>query len=225
MIALLIAVEVFVNEDDSPLHEQIADSMYHSYTAPKLEYLIEKYGDEFVATEYGSILSTRFPNFYVYLAWSKEEQTYQDDYIVYLRKESLENILSSTASPILGKFKLFVDSYGVSPSYLGKDSTAEDLLKVGSEDGPIVQIHIFTTKAPEQKEEDMQRFAESIQEQGYSVSVTIEYLSEENFHMVNIDNYGNDITLDENFYKYWGSARITPEDFQWRFDGWEEGKG
>ena len=40
-----------------PLHEQIADYMYHSRTDPKLEYLVEKYGDEFVATEYGSIQS------------------------------------------------------------------------------------------------------------------------------------------------------------------------
>lgn len=29
-----------------PLHEQIADYMYHSRTDPKLEYLVEKYGDE-----------------------------------------------------------------------------------------------------------------------------------------------------------------------------------
>ena len=214
-----------MNKDDRPLHEQIADHMYHSRTDPKLEYLIEKYGDEFVATEYGSILSTRFPNFYVYLVWSEEEQTYKDDYIVYLHKENLKNIVSSIASPIFGQFKLFVDSYGVSPSHLGKNSTAEELLNLGSEDKPIVQIHIFTAKAPEQKEEDMRSFAESIQEQGYSVSVTIEYLSEENFNMVNADNYGNDKMLHENFYKYVGSAIITPENFKWRFDGWEVGKG
>lgn len=55
-----------------PLHEQIADYMYHSRTDPKLEYLIEKYGDEFVATEYGSIQSTRFPGLYVRLRWSEE---------------------------------------------------------------------------------------------------------------------------------------------------------
>ena len=69
-----------------PLHEQIADYMYHSRTDPKLEYLIEKYGDEFVATEYGSIQSTRFPGLYVRLRWSEEAQTYTDNYIVYLRR-------------------------------------------------------------------------------------------------------------------------------------------
>ena len=72
-----------------PLHEQIADYMYHSRTDPKLEYLVEKYGDEFVATEYGSIQSTRFPGLYVNLRWSEEDQTYIDNYIVYLRREDL----------------------------------------------------------------------------------------------------------------------------------------
>lgn len=57
-----------------PLHEQIADYMYHSRTDPKLEYLVEKYGDEFVATEYGSIQSTRFSDFYVNVEWYEEEK-------------------------------------------------------------------------------------------------------------------------------------------------------
>ncbi len=58
-----------------PLHEQIADYMYHSRTDPKLEYLVEKYGDEFVATEYGSIQSTRFSDFYVNVNGMKKKKT------------------------------------------------------------------------------------------------------------------------------------------------------
>ena len=62
-----------------PLHEQIADYMYHSRTDPKLEYLIEKYGDEFVATEYGSIQSTRFSDFYVNVEWYEDCLLYTSD--------------------------------------------------------------------------------------------------------------------------------------------------
>ena len=78
-----------------PLHEQIADYMYHSRTDPKLEYLIEKYGDEFIATEYGSIQSTRFPGLQVHLEWSEQDQTYKDTYIVYIRQAELEDLLNS----------------------------------------------------------------------------------------------------------------------------------
>ena len=91
-----------------PLHEQIADYMYHSRTDPKLEYLIEKYGDEFVATEYGSIQSTRFPGLYVRLRWSEEAQTYTDHYIVYLRREDLRAILAPTVQEIYDDCKVFI---------------------------------------------------------------------------------------------------------------------
>lgn len=90
-----------------PLHEQIADYMYHSRTDPKLEYLIEKYGDEFVATEYGSIQSTRFPGLYVRLRWSEEAQTYTDNYIVYLRREDLWAILAPAVQEIYDNCKFF----------------------------------------------------------------------------------------------------------------------
>ena len=98
-----------------PLHEQIADYMYHSRTDPKLEYLIEKYGDEFVATEYGSIQSTRFPGLYVRLRWSEEAQTYTDNYIVYLRREDLRAILAPTVQEIYDDCKVFIAPYTPSP--------------------------------------------------------------------------------------------------------------
>ncbi len=126
-----------------PLHEQIADYMYHSRTDPKLEYLVEKYGDEFVATEYGSIQSTRFSDFYVNVEWYEEEKTYKDDYIVYLRKQELESILIPIAEPIFGKCKLFVISYGDCPSNYGKDTSALELLGA-SEEYPLVQVCVYT---------------------------------------------------------------------------------
>ncbi|HRN02348.1 MAG TPA: hypothetical protein PLD42_07250 [Gemmiger formicilis] len=128
-----------------PLHEQIADYMYHSRTDPKLEYLVEKYGDEFVATEYGSIQSTRFSDFYVNVEWYEEEKTYKDDYIVYLRKQELESILIPIAEPIFGKCKLFVISYGDCPSNYGKDTSALELLGA-SEEYPLVQVCVYHVK-------------------------------------------------------------------------------
>ena len=117
----IVRVKLHPPRPPRPLHEQIADYMYHSRTDPKLEYLVEKYGDEFVATEYGSIQSTRFSDFYVNVEWYEEEKNYKDDYIVYLRKQELESILIPIAEPIFGKCKLFVISYGDCPSNYGKD--------------------------------------------------------------------------------------------------------
>lgn len=91
--------------------------MYHSRTDPKLEYLVEKYGDEFVATEYGSIQSTRFPGLYVNLRWSEEDQTYIDNYIVYLRREDLWAILAPAVQEIYDDCKVFIAPYTPSPDF------------------------------------------------------------------------------------------------------------
>ena len=32
--------------DDRPLHERIADAMYHDYFDPRWEHLVERYGEE-----------------------------------------------------------------------------------------------------------------------------------------------------------------------------------
>ena len=180
-----------------PLHEQIADYMYHSRTDPKLEYLVEKYGDEFVATEYGSIQSTRFSDFYVDVEWYEEEKTYKDDYIVYLRKQELESILIPIAEPIFGKCKLFVISYGDCPSNYGKDTSALELLGA-SEEYPLVQVCVYTTK----------------------VCANIDYLSSETYDKVEQKSYQY-INGDDD-YICRGSAFISPDNFKWRFGGWEE---
>ena len=102
VIALLITGGILMSKDKKPLHEQIAEYMFNSRALPKLEYCVEKYGEEFVLTDTGDVISTRFPNFQVYLEWSEENQTYQDNYIVYLRQHDLEEILTPVANDVFG---------------------------------------------------------------------------------------------------------------------------
>ena len=51
VIALLITGGILMSKDKKPLHEQIAEYMFNSRALPKLEYCVEKYGEEFVLTE------------------------------------------------------------------------------------------------------------------------------------------------------------------------------
>ena len=50
-------------------------------------------------------------SFQVYLEWSEENQTYQDNYIVYLRQHDLEEILTPVANDVFGECKLFAYGY------------------------------------------------------------------------------------------------------------------
>ena len=185
----IVRVKLHPPRPPRPLHEQIADYMYHSRTDPKLEYLVEKYGDEFVATEYGSIQSTRFSDFYV------------------------------NVEPIFGKCKLFVISYGDCPSNYGKDTSALELLGT-SEEYPLVQVCVYTTKDANQRDEDMQKWTEALQERRYFVCANIDYLSSETYDKVEQKSYQY-INGDDD-YICRGSAFISPDNFKWRFGGWEE---
>ena len=180
-----------MSKDKKPLHEQIAEYMFNSRALPKLEYCVEKYGEEFVLTDTGDVISTRFPNFQVYLEWSEENQTYQDNYIVYLRQHDLEEILTPVANDVFGECKLFAYGYSVCPPDFGKETTAIELLGVSEEYAPVVQVDIFTVKDPKQKNNDMQKFIIAIQNSGYSICVNVEYLSEANYNNINSDNHQN----------------------------------
>ena len=153
------------------------------------------------------------------MEWSEDEKSYKDDYIVYLTKEELESILIPIVEPIFGKCKLFVMSYGACPSNYGKDTSALELLNA-SEEYPLVQVSIYTTKAANQRDEDIQKFTEALQEHRYFVCANIDYLCSETYDKVEQKSYQY-INGDDD-YICRGSAFISPDNFEWRFGGWEE---
>ena len=150
-----------------PLHEQIADYMYHSRTDPKLEYLIEKYGDEFIATEYGSIQSTRFPGLQVHLEWSEQDQTYKDTYIVYIRQAELEDLLSTALNDIYSQYKIYILPYGLCPNDYNENTTAIELLKCSDTALPLVQLWIYTTDEVNDRDISCEMLQRKMQELGY----------------------------------------------------------
>lgn len=136
-----------------------------------------------------------------------------------MRKQELESILIPIAEPIFGKCKLFVISYGDCPSNYGKDTSALELLGA-SEEYPLVQVCVYTTKDANQRDEDMQKWTEALQERRYFVCANIDYLSSETYDKVEQKSYQY-INGDDD-YICRGSAFISPDNFKWRFGGWEE---
>lgn len=111
--------------DDRPLHERVADAMCHDYLDPRWEHLVERYGEEdfTVDTEdtTGGIWSTRF-DMWVKLSWDKNEKTYKDNYIVYLRQDELIGLLDAAFGDVLGKdYKIYVLPYLYCPPVFDKN--------------------------------------------------------------------------------------------------------
>ena len=83
-----------------------------------------------------------------------------------------------------------------------------------------VQVCVYTTKDANQRDEDMQKWTEALQERRYFVCANIDYLSSETYDKVEQKSYQY-INGDDD-YICRGSAFISPDNFKWRFGGWEE---
>ena len=124
-IYLIVAVAVVILSlsscqwDNRPLHEQIADAMYHDHFDPQWEHLVERYGEEDFTVDpedtTGGIWSTRF-DMWVNLFWDENEKTYKDNYIVYLRQDELIELLDAAFGEFLGEnYKIYVLGYRYCP--------------------------------------------------------------------------------------------------------------
>ena len=219
--------------DDRPLHEQISDAMYHDHFDPQWEHLIERYGEEDFTVDpedtTGGIWSTRF-DMWVKLFWDKNEKTYKDNYVVYLRQDELIGLLDAAFGEILGEdYKIYVLPYLYCPPSFTKDTTAQELLDASEITNDIlIQTAIFTTKDPAEREADLQAIQDAIQAQGWSLVVNLEYIPQENLDLIpeykNGDPFSNNV-LNSEFYYCRAVAYIRPDSFEWSFThGWKDGK-
>ena len=152
-----------------------------------------------------------------------EAQTYTDNYIVYLRREDLRAILAPTVQEIYDDCKVFIAPYTPSPDF-DKNTTAEELLTTfGMGRNPVVSLWIYTKDDTVGKDTDMQQLTSKIQAMGYSVDVGVYYLSEENYEVVNEDDYLNyNIGAHQDFYEYFENVYIYPDSFELILSDWKE---
>ena len=154
--AALLALLLLTACDPRPAHERIADDMRHAFADPRLNYCVEKYGDEFTVSDTGDVRSTRFGGMQVYLQWDEEEKTYKDGYLVHLREEDLLSLLTPIAASVFDEYRLCLSPYLVCPSSFDRDTTAGELLRVTVLDdtayGPAVQIFLYTTAEASNRE-------------------------------------------------------------------------
>ena len=240
-IYLIVAVAVVILSlsscqwDNRPLHEQIADAMYHDHFDPQWEHLVERYGEEDFTVDpedtTGGIWSTRF-DMWVNLFWDENEKTYKDNYIVYLRQDELIELLDAAFGEFLGEnYKIYVLGYRYCPPGFNRDTTAQELLDASEiTDDILVQTAIFTAKDPAGREADLQAIQDAIQAQGWSLYVNLEYIPQENLDLIPKNKRGDPYdghhnVVDSEFYYYRAVAYIRPDSFEWSFTpGWKKGE-
>lgn len=230
--ALAVMLLLFgCQRDNRPLHERIADGMFHAQNDPQWEYVTGKYGEEdfTLNTEnyVGGIYSSRF-GMWMKLYWDETEKTYRDNYAVYLRQDELIELLDAAFGEILGEssYKIYALPYRWCPSSFGRDTTARELLET---DDLLVQAALFTAKDLAGREDDWQAVQEAIQSRGWSLHVNLYYVPEEHLALIPENKrgspYESNTVLNSAFYYCRATAHIRPDSFEWMFEeGWQEGE-
>lgn len=116
-----------------------------------MKYMEEKYQEEFTAGlcstanwayNYDSmtVYSDKFPNEFIQVYRYKNKE-FKDNYMAYLFREEVEQLVHEIAEPLFGECKVFMDisDFPVDGD-LGRDASLEDFLKNSS---PLDQIMIY----------------------------------------------------------------------------------
>ncbi|MCI9587755.1 MAG: hypothetical protein HFF60_07285 [Oscillospiraceae bacterium] len=162
-VALLLTLLTGCAGEEKPLWQRLEEAQYNRYK-PRLDHMVEKYGDRFEMDVYGTLFCTD-P---VYKDWSiglgGEEDTITDNFAIRLRRDDIEALLTEIAEPILGECEVYV--WGGMPSMLNADASAEDFFtyKRG-----LIQCRICLPYSDDFRERGMALVA-ALEAKGYRMS-------------------------------------------------------
>ena len=157
--------------EDKPLWKQLVEQQYNRFK-PRLDYMVEKYGEEFTMTEYGTVFSVEHPDWVPGISYNSTTGLFEDNYVFRLKRDELESIMMDIAEPIWGECKIYLDE---SPyTSLGADSTAEELLSKAKSSYMlyVVQTNFGNDEAL------LKTFLERILAERYQVSTIIALFAE-----------------------------------------------
>lgn len=123
IVALLLLTTAGCGSDKE-LWEVLEEAQYGSYK-PRLDHMIEKYGDMFEMNVYGDVYCTEpeYHSWRIRLGGNSDGST-TDNFSVRLRRDDIEVFIKEIAEPILGECKVYVcDGF---PSKLDEDADTED---------------------------------------------------------------------------------------------------
>ena len=103
IIAALLLLTAAGCGSDKELWEVLEEQQYNSYK-PRLDHMVEKYGDMFEMDIYGTVTCTD-PE---YKDWRIACDGASDNFSIRLRRDDLELFIKEIAEPIFGECKVYV---------------------------------------------------------------------------------------------------------------------
>ena len=185
-VSLLLTMAVGCHhKKDKPIWEQLEEAQYNSYK-PRLDHMIEKYGDMFEMDVYGTITCTE-PEYKDWRIACDATDNYSavDNFAIRLRREDLELFMQEIVEPIFGECKVYV--VGGGRSILNADAEIEDFFTYAFD---LVQYAIWVPYT-ENYRLLADELIETIMEHKYKLHFNLMFVEEERYADVSRDwRYG-----------------------------------
>ncbi len=124
-LALVLALLTGCAREEKPLWQRLEEEQYNRYK-PRLDHMVEKYGDMFEMNVYGTLLCTdpAYQDWGIRLGGGEEGDAFTDNFAIRLRRDDIEALIMEIAEPLLGECRVYVR--GGMPSLLGAEAEAEE---------------------------------------------------------------------------------------------------
>lgn len=176
------------------LNEDIANqerflTAQHNRYKPRIDYMIEKYGEEFTMDDYGIVTSAKHPSWSLDVRYIEREECYMDDYIILLRRNEMQKIMAEILLGVYEQCKVFVYSEQCAPKGSSRNTTADDLLRSGAQgNASCIGVYCYTFKSPQSRGRDLERAVQTIAERGYGLHLQVVYVNKEIFNQITSQN-------------------------------------
>lgn len=125
LVILLLLMMGGCQVNQTPLWQRLEDDQYNTYK-PRLDYMVEKYGDMFEMNVYGDVYCTdpEYHNWRIRISGDNVDASTIDNFSIRLKRDDIELFIQKIAEPILGECKVYVcDGFS---SKLNADTDTED---------------------------------------------------------------------------------------------------
>ena len=216
---LLVLTTGCRHTEDKPLWERLDEAQYNRYK-PRLDHMIEKYGEEFTMDNYGTVFSVEHPDWSFHVKYLEQKGCIVDNYIVFLRRDEIKSEIEPILTDIYGNCKISVEPYWYAPPYTTKDTTSAELLSAAFQgEDSCIGITCYTTAPIENRDTDMSNAIRAIREKGYGFSFHVYYTNQEIFGEIPDEHYDEFPVNKERYYCH-GRSHIWGD--SWRDYEWEE---
>ena len=140
LIIALMMITAAGYGSDKELWEVLEEQQYNRYK-PRLDHMVEKYGDMFTMNVYGDVYCTNpeYKDWDIGIGGNADGAT-TDNFAIRLRRDDLELFMQKIAEPIFGRCKVYV--YDGFSSTLDVDADIEDFFTYNDKWG-LVEYYIY----------------------------------------------------------------------------------